>query len=238
MAAGTLETVVVRAGGGGRGVSRPALRGVRAARDADTVGVVAGQLDLLNVVVQNPLEQLVGQDFGGVRPSILFGSDTDQAVCFGGLLEILVVVCTAPAAILDVCNLLVILMTHFVQEGGNGAFDRAVKRTCANVDLFPAFALDTPCIVEGVVSIGAGGGLDGDDRAFQYAVEEVAIQLVVQLFKVACKSAVLAQLFHWFIPLLKWFLMLRLGSEHDIMFVSTPLVGGGQVLLPVALVGV
>lgn len=164
MAAGTLEAVVVGAGGG-RGVPRAALRSVGAARDADTVGVVPGQLDLLNVVVQNPLEQSVGQDFGGVRPSVFLGSDTDQAVCFGGLLEVLVVVSTATGAVLYIHDFLIILVAHFVQEGGDGTLNGSVQRTGSDVDLFPAFALDAPCIVQGVVTIGAGGGLDGDDRS-------------------------------------------------------------------------
>lgn len=165
MAAGTLEAVIVGAGGGGRYVPRAALRGVGAARDADAVGVMPGQLDFLNVVVQNPLEQSVGQNFGSVRPSVFLGSDTDQTVCFGGLFEVLVVISAATGAVLYIHDFLIILVAHFVQEGGDGTLNGSVQSTGSNVDLFPAFALDAPCIVQGVVTIGTGGGLDGNDGA-------------------------------------------------------------------------
>lgn len=104
LTAGALITKVVLPGGGGRNVPRAAVGCAVAAHDAYAVGVVAGQLDFLNVIVQYPLEKFIRKDSGGIRPSVFLRPSTDKAVGFGGLLEILVVISTAPAAILDICN--------------------------------------------------------------------------------------------------------------------------------------
>ena len=63
--AGTFPTVVMGCRGGWD-VSGSTVGGVVAACDAHTVGIVAGQLDLLDVIVQNPLKQFVGQNLGSV----------------------------------------------------------------------------------------------------------------------------------------------------------------------------
>ena len=59
-------TEVVLPGGGGRNVPRAAVGCAVAAHDAYAVGVVAGQLDFLNIVVQYPLEQFVRKYSGGI----------------------------------------------------------------------------------------------------------------------------------------------------------------------------
>ena len=106
---------IVLPGGGCGYVPRATAWGAVTAYDAYGVVVVAGQLDFLNVVVQYPLEQFVRQDSGSVRPSVFFRPSTDKPVGFCSLLEILIVVCTNPATILDVGNLLIVLVGHFME---------------------------------------------------------------------------------------------------------------------------
>ena len=98
MTAGTLIAEVMLPGGSGGDVSCSAACGAVAAYDAYAVGVVAGQLDFLNVVVQNPLELFVRQDSGGIRPSVFFCPGTDKAVGFRNSFELFVMVGVPPGA--------------------------------------------------------------------------------------------------------------------------------------------
>ena len=185
MTAGTLIAEIVLPGGGGGDVPCAAACGTVAAYDAYAVGVVAGQLDFVNIVVQYPCKQFIRQDSGGIRPSVFLRPGTDKAVGFCNPLELLVMIGVIPATVLDVFNLLGVLVAELVEQGGDGVLNRAVKCTRSYVYLFAPLPLHAPCVIEGVVSIGSRGRLDGDNGSVKLSVKEVVIQLVVQLFEVA-----------------------------------------------------
>ena len=185
MTAGTLIAEVMLPGGSGGDVPCAAACGAVAAYDAYAVGVVAGQLDFVNIVVQYPCKQFIRQDSRGIRPSIFLRPGTDKAVGFCNPLELLIVVCAAPATVLEVGNLLVVLVAHLMEQGSNGVLNGSVQCTRSYVYLFAPLPLHAPCVIEGVVSIGSRGRLDGDNGSVKLSVKEVVIQLVVQLFEVA-----------------------------------------------------
>ena len=114
MTAGTLIAEIVLLGGDGGDVPCAAACGAVAAYDAYAVGVVTGQLDFLNVIVQNLLEQFIRQDSGGIRPSVFLRPGTDKAVGFCNPLELFVVVGIGTGTSLDSFDFLAQLVRHFV----------------------------------------------------------------------------------------------------------------------------
>ena len=75
-----------------------------------------------------------------------------------------VVVCIATAAILYAIDV-VIIVYHFMQQGGGNVFNGSCQCSSSNIDFMTCAVLGNPCIIpEGEMSVGFGGGLDGDVR--------------------------------------------------------------------------
>ena len=173
----------------GEAVSR-----VASACNADAAVFVAVQLDFLKIQIQYPVQKRVGRFC--VIPSVFLRAGHKQAVCFCCLLEQLIVIRSAPAAILSVQNGVVVLVTHFMQQRCRYLFNASVQRSCADIDFFPSFALHIPSVEQGIVPIRAWGALYRYDGHFQHGIEEGFVQQPVKLFKLSGKAACLGDFFH------------------------------------------
>lgn len=157
------------------GDGHAAIRGVVAARDADSSGFVAIDADYFNVVVDDPFKQAVSG--GGVCPSVFVGAGDDQSNAFSRGLELPVVVCASPATVLDMKHAIIVHVAHFMQERPNGVFNLSVERARPNVDfVLLFFAVDRPYFANAVMTIGAGRTLNGDDRRFELPAEHIIIE--------------------------------------------------------------
>lgn len=195
MAARAFIAVVMRLSRSCYGDGHAAIRGVVAACDADSSGFVAIDTDFFNVVVDDPFKQAVSG--GGVRPSVFVGAGDDQSDAFSRGLELLIMVCASPAAILDMKHAVIVHMAHFMQERPNGVFNLPVERTRPNVDfVLLFFAVDRPDFANAVMAVGAGRTLNGDDRRFELSGEQVFIEHSEQFFKLSGEARGLCYFFH------------------------------------------
>ena len=80
-----------------------------------TVELIPIYQNVAQIVVQTELQQTVTGR--GMRPSVFFAVAHAQAARFGGFLKAAVVVCIAPAAILNTVFIIEV-MYHFMQQCG------------------------------------------------------------------------------------------------------------------------
>ena len=130
------------------------------AGDVEAAVFVAVQQNVGQVILQDELQKLVTG--GGVRPAVFVGVGDNQATGFGGVPETAVVVCAATGAVLYAVDE-VVVVNHLVEQGGGNLFDGAGQGSGSDVDLMGSAQLGHPGIFpEGEVTVGLGGGLDGD----------------------------------------------------------------------------
>lgn len=191
----TMGTDIAAAVGGacGRG-GCSTFGGSVAPCDPYSVKLVAVEFDFLNIIVQYPVQKFIRGACNA--PSVFLRAGNGQAVGFGGLLEILVVVCSSAAAILHIGDFVVVLVAHFMENRAYRGFNGAVQRSGGNVDFLVPLSLDAPCVIQGIMSVASATALNGDHRAFKFAGEKVGVQLVIELFQITGKAAVFGQFFH------------------------------------------
>lgn len=87
-----------------------------------------------------------------------------QAALFGLLFETLIMIGTAPAGVLDIVDLTVV-MDHFMDKGSDGIRNGAVQGFSGDIDFMVGLLtlVIPPDFRTGEVPIGAGGGLDGNN---------------------------------------------------------------------------
>ena len=91
-----------------------------------------------------------------MRPSVFVAVVNNQAAGFGCCLESFVVVCIAPAAILNAADVIVVVY-HLMQQRGAHVFDGARQCSRADIDFMCAAQLGNPCIFpEGEVAVCLG----------------------------------------------------------------------------------
>ena len=130
------------------------------AGDVEAAVFVAVQQNVSQIILQDEFQKLVTG--GGVRPSVFVGVGDNQATGFSGVPEAAVVVGVAPAAILNPLHM-VVVVNHLVEQGGGYLFDGTGQGSSSDVDLVGSAQLGHPGIFpEGEVTVGLGGGLDGD----------------------------------------------------------------------------
>ena len=127
---------------------------------------------------------------------VLRFTGANQAMGFGGLLEGAVVVQSFVGAIHDTQNFKVILVAHFVDEGGNRRFDGTHKGCGGNVQFLVSLSLDAPSVVNGEVPPRLGAGLNGDNGPGEGTAENISVDFVIQLFEIGGYTAVFGQFFH------------------------------------------
>ena len=111
------------------------------------------------------------------------------------LLEALVVVGVAPAAILyPVCQ--IVQVYGFVYDGCNYFLDWSLQRLRAYVQLVPLLSLAFPHLGNGHMSVGSGCALDGDNWLLQLPAEPVGVDRPENLLKIARCPAGLDGVFH------------------------------------------
>lgn len=121
-------TVRIFAGGLAAGIA-----GVVAASDADAA-FVAGKFDFVDAVemINDPFEQAVS--WGSVRISVFVGLCDDQADTLCNRFELLVMIRSAAATVLNLEHGIVVHVTHLMQKCRNGVFNIAVKRPSSYID--------------------------------------------------------------------------------------------------------
>ena len=143
-------------------------RFARARWGGPAVGACAGDLksgefvpvyqNVRQTVFQNKIQKCIGG--GSLGPSIFFAVLYVQTVALCRFLESAVVVCPSPAAILY-AELKVVIVAHFVKQGGADIFDRPGKRPRADIDFMGAAEFGDPCVFpEGKMPVSARRGLD------------------------------------------------------------------------------
>ena len=129
-------------------------------RDSATAVFVPVDENVTQVIVQTELEQ--GIAGAGNRPTVFVVMRYHQTVSQGTVPEFPVVICPASGAVLNAQDVIVVVH-HFVEQGGGDFLDGSSKRTCADVDLMESTPLGDPGVVpEGEVAVSFGGRLDGD----------------------------------------------------------------------------
>ena len=131
-------------------------------RTCDSVTAVFVPIDenVAQVIVQAKLEQ--GIAGAGNRPAVLVVMIHNESMSLGAVPEFLVVICTASGAVLDAQNVIVVVY-HFVEQGGGDFLDGAGQGTGSDVDLVGSALLADPGVIpEREVAVGLGRGLDGD----------------------------------------------------------------------------
>ena len=126
----------------------------------ETTELIAIQENVCQVILQNHFEKLVAG--AGDRPSILVMVIHNQAMGFGCVPELSVVVGVASAAILDPIHM-VVIVNHFMQQCGGDFLNGSREGSSTNVDFMGSTQLGNPGVFsQGEMTIGFGGGLNGD----------------------------------------------------------------------------
>ena len=109
---------VLPAVGFGRGL-RGTSRGVRAvpSNHGKERKFIPIELDFLNIIVQNPVKQFVGDLGRCIAPPILFRAGADKGVFFRNLLESLVVVYAPVAGVLHMEDRIGVIVAALMDEG-------------------------------------------------------------------------------------------------------------------------
>ena len=128
--------------------------------DADAGELVAVDEDVGQVILEDELDQIVSG--GGMRPSVFVAVGDDQTPALSSLLEAAIVIGAAPTAILNTV-LVVVVVNHFVEQGGGNFLDGAGQGTGSDVDFMGAAQFGDPCVFpQGEVTVCSRSGLDGD----------------------------------------------------------------------------
>lgn len=144
---------------------------------------VAVEFDFLNVVLQNPVNQFVGDLGACIAPSVFFGTCADKHMGFCNFLEGLVVVNPSVRCVLNMENRIGKHMTALVNDCSQSQFDRSVKRSCSNIDFPASLSLDIPCVVERIATVCPRRRLNGDNRLGKFIVEQVSIYHAEDFFR-------------------------------------------------------
>ena len=128
--------------------------------DLETAELVPIDQDVGQVILQNLFQKLVART--GDRPTVFLVVIDDQAVSFGGIPELSIVVGVTSTAILNALHIIVVV-NHLVQEGGCHFLNGSGESSCADVDFVGATDFRNPGVLsQGEVSVGFWRGLDGD----------------------------------------------------------------------------
>ena len=128
----------------------------------DSVATVFVPVDenVAQVVVQAELEQGVtgACECPAIRRMVIH----DESASFCTVPETAVVVGSSSGTVLDAQDIIVVVY-HFVKQGGGDLFDRTCQSTGTDVDLVESSPFGNPGVIpKGEVSVGLRGGLDGD----------------------------------------------------------------------------
>lgn len=107
-----------------------------------------------------------------------------QAPLLGFFLESLIMIGAAPAGILDVIDLTVVV-DHFMDQGGDGRGNRAIQTLGPNIDfMVSSFVLGIlPDLPGGEVTIGTGAGLDSDNGPCKCISKILFVQSIEGIFE-------------------------------------------------------
>jgi hypothetical protein len=139
--------------------SRRRGRGVRAGScDSVAAVFVAVDQDVTQVIVQAELQETVTGTCD--CPSVLVVMIHDQTMSFCAVPEFAVVVSASTGTILDSQNVIVV-MNHFVKQGGTDFFDGTGKGTGSNIYFVGSALLADPGVIpQGEVAVGLRCRLD------------------------------------------------------------------------------